>query len=197
MADNSPMLRLLQDRVSVPARMLTEPGPTIEETREAIRAAVSVPDHGNLRPWHFVVVRGDWRAQLGDLFGAALKRRNPDATKAEISNERQKAYRAPMVVIVFVKTVLDNPKVPVTEQITSGGAAAQNILLAFEAMGYGSIILTGENSQDEGLKAAFGITDKDVIIGMIYVGSPPERKPSKRRPNGEDFEGHFQIWTGE
>lgn len=196
MSRGTPILRLLQTRVSIPARMLGEPGPSLDQIHEAVRAAVTAPDHASLRPWHFVVVQGSTRAKLAELFGDALRRRNPDASSEEIKYESQKALRAPTIVVVYVKIDRDNPKVPIFEQIASGGAAAENVLLAFDAMGFGSIILTGANARDPNVKRALGLSQEDEIIGLIYVGTPPEKKPRKRRLTGDDFEGHLTIWAG-
>jgi nitroreductase len=196
MSQGSPLLRLLQDRVSIPARLLSEPGPSLDQICEAVRAAVTAPDHASLKPWHFVVVSGATRTKLAELFCNALRRRNPDASSEEIEYESKKAYRAPTIVVVYIKIDRDNPKVPIIEQIASGGAAAENLLLAFDAMGFGSIILTGANARDLNVKRALGLSQEDEIIGLIYAGTPPEKKPKKRRLTGDDFEGHLTIWTG-
>ena len=44
---------------------LTEPGPASTELDLIFDAALRAPDHGNLRPWRFVTIRGDARGQLG------------------------------------------------------------------------------------------------------------------------------------
>ena len=113
------ILDTLHNRVSVPARSLCEPGPTVDQIRSAVQAAVSAPDHGNLRPWHFIIVSGEARAKLAELFGEAFRRRTPDATAEEVRIEAQKAFRSPCIVVVYVDINNDNPKVPSAEQIVS------------------------------------------------------------------------------
>ena len=49
---------------------LTEPAPTEEALQTMLAAASRAPDHGWIRPWRFLSVRGDARLQLGELFAA-------------------------------------------------------------------------------------------------------------------------------
>ena len=59
----SPMLELITSRRSAPA--LTTPAPTDEQLRAILAAGASVPDHGRLRPYRFVVVAGEARRRFG------------------------------------------------------------------------------------------------------------------------------------
>ena len=53
----------------------------------------------------------------------------------------------------------------------SAGAAAHNILLASNAMGFGSIWLTGDNAFDPYVCNALELADNEKIIGFIYIGT--------------------------
>ena len=48
------------------------------------------------------------------------------------------------MIIILVNTFKEHPKVPAIEQKLSTAAAAQNIMLALNAMGYGAIWRTGK-----------------------------------------------------
>lgn len=61
---DAPLLDLVLARRSAP--VLKEPGPTRAELARILGAAGTVPDHGTLRPFRFVVVEGDGRAAFGD-----------------------------------------------------------------------------------------------------------------------------------
>ena len=67
-------LTLLQERNSAPK--LTEPGPSADQINTLIRAALRAPDHARLRPWRFLLIEGQARHDLGDVFARALLRRN-------------------------------------------------------------------------------------------------------------------------
>ena len=101
---------------------------------------------------------------------AALLRRDPGAG-AELDRERQKPLRAPLVLVVAAH-ITPGPKIPAVEQVLSAGAAAQNILLACHAMGYGAMWKTGPAAYDAGIKEALGLEAADEIAGFLYIGTP-------------------------
>ena len=61
-------------RRTVPQVKMAPPGPDAAELRLILEAGAAAPDHGKLRPWRFLVVQGDARARLGELFAQALLR---------------------------------------------------------------------------------------------------------------------------
>ena len=57
---------------------LVDPGPDAAELNTILQAALRAPDHGRLRPWRFVVVAGDRRQALGDVFVRSLRLKGVD-----------------------------------------------------------------------------------------------------------------------
>ncbi|HSK39698.1 MAG TPA: nitroreductase [Arenibaculum sp.] len=168
-------LEALCTRTSVSS--LAEPGPTDAQFETMLRAASRAPDHGRMRPWRFIVVRGDARARLGEVMAEALRLAEPAASAALLERERRKPLRAPAILVVAV-TLQPRPGVPEIEQIIAGGAAAQNILLAAHALGLGAIWRTGERAYDEPVKRALGLPPNGAVIGFIYLGTPaPDVRP--------------------
>jgi nitroreductase len=82
----------------------------------------------------------------------------------------KKALRAP-TIIGIAATARDNPKVPEVEQILAVGAAAQNILVASHALGFGGFWRTGSLAYDPDVKRASELSETDSIVGFIYIGS--------------------------
>ncbi|MBV8169157.1 MAG: nitroreductase [Alphaproteobacteria bacterium] len=158
----------LTSRVS-PAK-LAEPGPSKEALDKMIAAAVAAPDHGKMRPWRFLVIQGEARQRFGEVMARSLGRRDKEASPQKLDFEKNKALRAPTLVII-VATPRDNPKVPEIEQIVAVGAAAQNFLVAAHALGYGAFWRTGAVAYDAEVKRELGLADKDLIVGIMYVGS--------------------------
>ena len=105
---------------------LVDPAPTGAALTAILAAGARAPDHGHLRPWKFVLVRGAARDKLGQLLAIALRAREPDAPEALVAKERARALRAPLIIAV-VATVRAHPKIPAIEQVISAGAAAQNM----------------------------------------------------------------------
>src|SRR5215470_9684245 len=112
------------------ARALTEPGPDAAALELIFASAVRAPDHGRLRPWRFVLVAGAARARLGELLAEHLARTQAQPSAEALERERQKAYRAPLVVAVAAHLHPAVVKIPSVEQLLSAGAAAHAMMLA-------------------------------------------------------------------
>ena len=190
---NNGVLDALLARASTPPALLDEPAPDDAALATMVAAATRVPDHAALRPWRFHVIRGDARFALGELFVAALLRDNPDADARDVVKARSRPLRAPLIVAVCAEIVPDVAKAPPVEQIATTAAAVQTLMLAANAQGYGAIWLTGANTRDPDVKAAFGLADKDEIVGFVYMGTPTGPGPEKQRPDPAQF---LHEWTG-
>jgi nitroreductase len=158
------------------AAMLTEPAPLGTELDILMQAAVRAPDHACLRPWRFILFKGDMRSELGKIFAEARKIKEPDAEPVALEKELKKPLRAPLVIAVIAK-VTDHPKVPAWEQLLSAGAAAQNIMIAAHAQGFAGIWRTGDVCRDETVRSRLGAIGKDEIIGFLYLGTAKSSPP--------------------
>ncbi len=193
----SETLQSLLERVSIPANLLEEPAPDADALASILKAAVTAPDHGGLRPWRFIKIDGRARENLGQIFCEAAQQQSPDIDADALSAIRGKPLRSPMIVAV-VAAVKDHPKIPDQEQLFSAAAAAQNLQLAANALGYGSIWLTGPYARDTYVSEKLGLKPKECIVAFIYLGTPSAaasiaRKKIQRRPDPADF---LVEWTG-
>ena len=152
------------------AAKLTEPAPAGSDLATIIEAGHNPPDHGRLKPWRFRILQGDERFILGDLMAESLHRREPAAGLGQLTAERGKALRAPMIILVSAK-ITPIAKVPPSEQIIAAGCAAHALLLAAHALGYGGQWKTGPVCRDPLVKQGLGLEPADEIIGFIYLGS--------------------------
>ena len=143
--------------------------PTKEHLATVLQAAVRAPDHGRLRPWRFMLIEGDQRQKFGELLASSARRRVPGLSDGDLNRERDKAMRAPLIIVVACR-IVPGTKVPAIEQILAAGAAAQNILLALHALGYVAAWKTGEAAYDTEVKKALGFAADDHIIGFVYTG---------------------------
>jgi nitroreductase len=151
------------------AKTYGDTAPTKEHLATILQAAVRAPDHGRLRPWRFMLIEGRQRQKLGELLAASAKRRIPGLSDGDLQRERDKALRAPLIIVVACR-IVPGTKVPVIEQILAAGAAAQNILLALHALGYAAAWKTGEAAYDPEVKKSLGFAADDHIVGLIYTG---------------------------
>ena len=172
---------LLLRRRSVVAAKQTEPGPGPEDLETILRCAIRVPDHAKLSPWRIQVLDKNAQYKLGDVFADTFKKYNPDASEARLQQEKQRPIRAPLLLIV--STRIESERVPRWEQILSGGAVCQNILIAATALGYASQWLSEWVNYNNDIKTYLHIPQADEILGFIYIGSTNE--PPKERPRPE------------
>ena len=186
-------LKCLTGRRSVSPKRLVAPGPTQAEIETMIAAAVTAPDHRQLRPWRFILIADEARTTLSTLFQSAKSRASPDAGPAELERERERALRAPTLLAVVARLQRNEPRVEERDQYASVGAAIQNILLAAHAMGYGAMMLSGRKTRDQGLVTGLGLTGQEELLGFICLGTPTSSAPDKPRPKVAD---HLSIWRG-
>ena len=126
------------------------------------------------------------------MLAESLRSRQPDATPEMLNRERQKALRAPVIVVVAARTT-PSDKIPEVEQLVSAGAAAQNIMLAAHAQGYGAMWRTGQPAYDAGIKQALGLDPGDAIIGFLYIGTWVGGSSPLPRPVADDY---VMTWRG-
>ena len=174
------------DRYSTPAKALSEPAPDQEQLEQILAVALTAPDHGRLRPYRFITIRGDARQHLSEIFAEAILQREPDVEPADLQKQKDKPLRSPLIVVV-VASLIDSPKIPEIEQMLSAGAAAHNILLASNALGFGSIWLTGANAYDPFVCKQLGLGEHERIIGFVFLGTPDFCIPRATPPRVDDY----------
>lgn len=171
---------------------LVAPAPDAADIDLVIDAALRAPDHGQLRPWRFVLIQGDARQALGDVFVEAARARDPGA---DAERFRTKAMAAPLVIALGVH-LQPGHKVPESEQLLSGGAAAMNMLNALHILGYGGFWASGANSHDTRVREALGFGANDRLVGFLYVGTPKAAGQDALRPPRNRFVSEWQGVKG-
>ncbi len=188
------------NRFSTPAKALTDPAPDEAQLAEILQVAMSAPDHGRLYPYRFITIRGDARYRLSEIFVQATRQREPDVDAAYLAKQREKPLRSPLIVVV-VASLVESEKIPEIEQMLSAGAAAHNVLLASNALGFGSVWLTlgfgsvwltGANAYDDYVCGELGLAENERIIGFIFLGTPELDIPPRQLPAVEDYLSNWE-----
>lgn len=162
--------------------MLAEPAPQGAVLEDILATAMRAPDHGRLRPWRYVLVRGAARLRLAELIVAGMKARDPDVPAAKIEKRRTRFSTMPLTIALGMHVRPDD-KIPVIEQEMAVAAAAMNILNALHATGFGGVWVTGDMTYDPAVAAALGFTAPHRLAGFLFVGTPdPSRPLPPRRP---------------
>jgi nitroreductase len=174
-------LQALLSRYSVGPKHLIEPGPSAADLSLMVEAALRAPDHAELLPFRFKIVRGEARAQMAELFAAAGRAAGKDEAGAAIDAER--ALRAPVTVAVLARIDLGHPLVPAHEQWACVGGALSNFLNAAHLLGYGGKMLSGAKVRDANVMAAF-CGPGETLLGWIALGTPLRRASGPSRKGG-------------
>lgn len=189
----NPVLDLLSTRRSVKPDMMVEPGPSAAEIDTMLAIASRVPDHKKLAPWRFILFEGEARAKMGDIIAAACEAEDKmPPSPVRLETERQRFLRSPLVIAV-VSRVVPTRGAPEWEQILSAGAAAFNLCLAANAMGYGTSWITEWIAYSPRVTAALGLAEHERVAGFVYIGTPKERPADRERP---DLSTLVTRWNG-
>ena len=175
-------------RTSAPR--LSDPAPDKPALRNIFRAAFRAADHGLLKPWRFLIIEGDSRSKLGELFLAAHLESDPDISVEKQASIRKKPFRAPLI-IVSISSHKEHPKVPSTEQDLSAAAATQNMLIAAHAQGIGAMWRTGSMAYHPAVIAGLGLSEREKIIGFLYLGTNTGPIRTVVEP---DIDAFFRDW---
>ncbi|MEO8002785.1 MAG: nitroreductase [Arenimonas sp.] len=179
------LIKMLDQRRSTPSRTLHGPGPNSEEVQQMLTSALRVPDHGKLAPWRFLKIQGDSRLALGELLAKRAIELDANAPDSVIEKDRARFSFAPLIITVIAR-LTPNHKVPVQEQILSGGAVCFALLQAAQGLGYGAQWLTGWAAYDSKIMKTLGIEENESILGFIHIGNADEVAPERVRPKLQD-----------
>lgn len=179
---------LIGSRQNVSPKRLVEPGPTAEQLHELLSLAAAAPDHGLLTPWRFIIVPTDQRHRLAEVFALALIERDPGATLEQIESAREKAHRAPLLMVAIACLGPREPDTPSLERMVSMGAAIQNLLLGAHAMGFGAGLTSGQAMASKRLGELCRLAHGEVPVCCVNIGTVSKRKPGSRvRPLPTSF----------
>ena len=141
-----------------------------------VEAGLWAPNHKLSDPLKFVALRGNARKRLGEVWATAEAHRTGTDVESRIAKDGQKPLRAPLVLMVAVRTDADT--VRAEEDYATAAAATQNVLLAAHALGYGAIWRSGDMIRSPDVRAFLELDPTDRIVGAVYVGELVEELPS-------------------
>jgi nitroreductase len=174
-------LDLLKTRRSLKPAELVAPGPDADQLVTLLTIAARVPDHGKLVPWRFIVFDGPARLEAGEAIVAAFRARYPDSTDEQVTFERKRLTRAPLVVAV-VSRARAHVKIPEWEQVLSAGATAMNLVTAAYALGFAATWITEWYAYDRAVLDRLGLAADERIAGFVHIGTPTQKPEDRDRP---------------
>ena len=179
------LLSLIASRRSVAPKRLQPPGPDDGQLLQMVNAAACAPDHRGLRPWRLLRIADHQRAALADLFEACLRDRSgphdPAPSEPDVARSRDKAQRAPCLLLAVLKTTPDDPEVPLTERAVALGAALMNLLLAAHGLGFAAMLTSGRAVRSARFAQAMGLAADEQAVCFVAIGSA---RMAQRRARG-------------
>ncbi|NLA51422.1 MAG: nitroreductase [Alcaligenaceae bacterium] len=192
MVDSAAAIDLLLKRNSM--KLVHGPGPSDEDLDKILRAAMTAPDHGAIRPWRFKIIRG--QEAIKEFADLSYKfRQASDSPFDEEKLKSSKAWLYEVPLIIAVATQVNHQvthKIDEVEQYLATGAAMTQILNASHFLGYGAFWSTGIATYIEEFQEALGFDPLDYRFqGFIAIGTPRVPTPQKDRPDYQEFS---QVW---
>lgn len=166
---------LIDTRQTVLPRRLVAPGPTPDQLQMLLALASAAPDHGQLTPWRFIVVPPAQRHRLAEVFAQSLATRDPAASEEQLAQARDKAHRAPLLMVAVAGLGPREPDIPAPERLVSLGAALQNLLLGAHAMGYGASLTGGQALGSPQMRRLCRLAEGEQAVCCVNIGTATRR----------------------
>lgn len=154
---------------------VTPDAPSHDDLLGLVEAAARVADHGALRPWRLIELRGAARERLGEaLVAASGQKLGSDPRTAA------KPLRAELLIAV-VASRRPSHKVATWEQDATAAGVAHALSLLLDDAGWGVIWRTGPLTRSTPVRVMHKLAENEELLGWLYVGGiPAEAKPSTR-----------------
>ncbi|MGB3423438.1 MAG: nitroreductase [Castellaniella sp.] len=185
----SDVFDVLMSRRSV--KFVQAPGPTEDQLELILSAALRAPDHGAIKPWRFVLVRGADVPALVDVGVRAGIAADKPLQQPKVDNARKWLSKVPLVIALGCRP---DPSGRIREQesLLAVGAAVMNMLNAAHALGFGAFWSTGMGTYLDGVGEALGFDAlNERFMGYLAIGTPIDAPDPVRRP---DWRDHVSEW---
>lgn len=142
-----------------------------------LTAATRAPSARNVQPWRFIVVRDpETKAKLGAIFdelgGQMYGANAPDRTPwGEV----------PVLIVVASEYAFGAGESGIAALGASIYPAVQNLLLAAQAAGLGSVLTTRWKAREADVRPLLGLPETMAVHAILPLGWPAQRPGKNRR----------------
>jgi nitroreductase len=201
MSDYDRLLDLIRLRRSI--RRFSDRAVGRDDLARLFEAARWAPSNHNRQPWRFLVIEDRQRIkQLAEMVGQGLSQKMkslPEAAASYIGEFTHYAtffasvpvlvvalHKWPVSVSAPVLAGLKNPEL-VSGEPLSVAMAVQNLLLAAQALGLGTCVLTGPLLARDALAGILDLPAGHDLTCFVAIGHPAESPTPPRRKNLEQI----------
>jgi nitroreductase len=100
---------------------------------------------------------------------------------------REKAFRAPLLLMLIVDVACGDPDIDANERFISAGCAVQNMLLMATALGFGSSLTSGKALKSLALRSHLGLGAHEHAVCFISMGRAASMRTPRSRPAVADY----------
>ncbi len=178
---------LMESRRSIKPSDFSEKRVNDEVIWQMLNNANWAPTHGMTEPWRFFVFSGKARTELG----TRLARIYQDITPPEkikpgkADKLKANAERSSHLIVIAMKRQVSE-KIPEIEEIEAVACAVQNLHLTATSYGVGGYWSSGKAICSEQLRDDLGLSKKDRVLGLFYIGYPKDKWPDGKRTPIDD-----------
>ena len=185
-------LDLIYQRSSYHVHEMQHPAPDKHKLKRILQSVMSAPDHGNIKPWHIVVVDTEYIPRMCESMCNAWLDNAEHIDPARVRRLTNYLKDAPMVVLVSAD-IAEPHAVSRRDQVLAAAAACQNILLAAEQEEVAAIWYSTDAAELPQVHQLFGLTEQQEPVAFIILGTKNETRIKKRT----DVSAHCHQWIGD
>ncbi len=160
--------------------ILIEPKPSYQELQKILAIAGTVPDHGALKPFRFIIIQNEARKKFGEALVNAA-----EEAKGSLLDEKTrpkifaKAFAAPVLIVIIFSPV-DSPRIPLWEQQASASCTGYALDLAANSLGFGAVWKNFAYEPGHLMKQLCQLKPEEFMLGWVGIGTEQERERSPR-----------------
>ncbi|WP_432452609.1 MULTISPECIES: nitroreductase family protein [unclassified Agarivorans] len=185
------LLNSLNRRVSYHVHEMGFPAPNPSQLQQILQAAMSTPDHGNLNPWHFLVIEHQQIGELIEHLQQAWQDSEQDLDPQRAKRLANYLKQAPSMILVSA-ALQPHSKISEQDQILSAAAACQMILLAADGLGFGGVWYSTDAVSLPKVRPLLGLQPQHHPVGFLILGTPLNPRQKKRK----DARTYTFQWQG-
>jgi len=153
-----------------------------EIIEDLLNNAIWAPTHGMVQPWRFKVYTGTAVKTLGDQLISLYKRTTPEEKLSQKKVDKMKArFSSVTALAVICMSNGGDERFPVVENTNAVACAVQNMYLTATAYGLGSYWSSPKFIYTDEMKQLLGLNEKDMCLGLFYLGYPTIDWPKSHR----------------
>jgi nitroreductase len=156
-------------RTTKPAKMNGKIIPD-EQVMQLLALGDMAPTHKHTEPWRFFVYSGSKLKEFVNDHAELYKKTSRESFKQDkydkiLGNDINVSH-----IIVTAMKRDPEERIAEVEEIAAVSAAIENILIGATAMGISSFWSSGGMTHKDEFKHFLGLGDKDIVMGILYLG---------------------------